>query len=78
MVPKIAEAIKTKKKLDRLIALVGTTSNMLAPVAMDRLPTEIAVHRPQPINIACTRIRSATPVGMLVRRTSKMVPVTME
>ena len=29
------------------MALVGDTSNMAAPVAIDRLPTEIAVHNPQ-------------------------------
>ena len=60
-----------------VIRSVGEIWNIAAPVAMVRLPIEMTLHNPQPTNTDCIRIRSVSPVGMLVKITNNIVPVTI-
>ena len=78
MAPNIAEVTNTHKIFFALMAFVGASWNMAAPVVIERLPTDIAVQRPQPIKSASNKMRSATPVGMLVKITRRIVPDAMD
>ena len=62
----------------QLMRRVIGRSNIAAPVTMDRLLREIAVFNPQPVKSACIKTRSDSPVGIFVKRTSNIVPETME
>ena len=75
--PTMMDVINTYAMLVLVIRSVGGMWNVAAPVAMVRLPIEMILHNPQPTKIDCIRIRSFSPVGMLVKITNKIVPVTI-
>ena len=75
--PTMIDVRNTYAMLVLVIRSVGEIWNIAAPVAMVRLPIEMTLHNPQPTNSDCIRIRSVSPVGILVKITNKIVPVTI-